>query len=476
MFLCKIQIFHFLSPFSSPSCIMGSVRSSGLHTAIPVREVSFLELSLQREIRQVMGQQMYQSLAFLQMSAEEMDEELRELSMENPLLEEIPSKKPLESRLISMHSGSVRKHDGNSLDLPIPDRSTKTFTDFLIDQILPLKLSPNLEKALRHLIINLDDRGYLLPGIRESRAWKNSPKLYGHALQLLRSLEPAGVGAENLSDCLCLQLEALGLQEHPACRICQSFLEHLARDHFHHIARELGISESEVVKAAEIIRSLNPIPSNGFRDQRESAYVVPDVILQFEDGEPVLCTSEDYMPSYCINPYYLQMSARDDLSEEEKNYFREKLESAKQAVSCVKHRKETLLRCAEEIVRAQWAFFAEDSGTLQPLTMSETAGHLGVHLSTVSRAVKNKYLSCRKGTFPLSSFFVAEVCGDTADEILVQIRRILSEEDRNHPLSDQRICEELHRRGYDIARRTVAKYREAANIPSATGRKERNVN
>ena len=421
-----------------------------------------------------MGQQMFQSLSFLQMSTEEMAEYLQELSMENPLLEPLPPKRPIESRLISMRGGRARRRESEDLDLPLPDRCGMSLPESLTEQVLTMKLPARLEKALRHLIINLDERGYLLPGLRESAAWQSEPELFDAALPLLRSLDPPGVGADDLADCLCLQLERRGLRDSTAYRICESQLEHLAKNHIHHIARALGVSESEVAEAKELIAALNPLPSNGFDDGCRNAVIIPDIILEFEEGEPVIYTGDDGLTGYGLSPYYLQMAERADLSEEERLYFREKIEQAKWAVNCVRRRRETLLRCAEEIVNEQWDFFAR-GGALRPLSMGELASQLGVHLSTVSRTVRNKYLSCRRGTFPLSYFFAAEVSGDTTEEIVRTMRRIVSREDPRRPLSDSRICEELRRCGFDIARRTVAKYREKENIPPATGRKERNV-
>lgn len=434
-----------------------------------------MELSLQREIRQVMGQQMYQSLSFLQMNAEEMTDYLQELSMENPLLEPLPPKRPIESRTISMRAGSTRRSNGELMDLPIPDRCTQTLSDALLDQLLTMGLTPKLEKALQHLIINLDERGYLIPGTRGSAPWKKAPMLFEEAFTVLRSMDPPGVGAEDLSDCLCLQLSRLGLENSIAYKICRDSLEHLARNHIHHIARKLGVSEQEVADAKALIRSLNPIPSNGFDDGRQSVVIIPDILLDFEEGEAVLYSGEDCLPSYQVSPVYAQMALREELSREERDYFREKMEQAKWAVNCVNRRRETLLRCAEEIVNEQWDFFTNEHGTLRPLSMSETAAHLGVHLSTVSRTVRNKYISCRRGTFPLSYFFAAEVSGDTAEKICRTLKRIIAQEDRLHPLSDSKICDALRAQGYDIARRTVAKYREMENIPSATGRRERPV-
>ena len=434
-----------------------------------------MELSLQREIRQLMGQQMYQSLSFLQMSAEEMNDYLQELSMENPLLEPLPPKRPIESRVISMRSGSARGRSGELLDLPIPDRCVRSFSDSLLDQLLTMGLPPKLEAAVQHLIINLDERGYLLPETRESAAWRSAPALFEQALSLLRGMDPPGVGAEDLGDCLRLQLRRLGREDSTAYRICGGYLEHLAKNHIHLLSRVLKISEQEIVDARSEIRSLDPIPSNGFDNGCQSAVILPDIVLEIERGEPVLYTGEDCLPTYRLSPVYAQMAQREDLSEEERLYFREKIEQAKWAVSCVKRRRETLLRCAEEIVSEQWEFFSDARGPLRPFTMGEAAARLGVHVSTVSRTVRNKYLSCRRGTFPLSFFFAAEVGGDTAEEICRALRRIIAQEDRRRPLSDSRLCDELRSRGYDIARRTVTKYREMENIPPATGRKERSV-
>jgi RNA polymerase sigma-54 factor len=432
-----------------------------------------LELCLQGEIRQIMGQQMYQSLSFLQMSAEELSDYLQELSMENPLLESLPPKRPIESRTISMRAGTARRYNGELLDLPIPDRCAQSLTDALLDQLLTMGLSPKLEAALQHLIINLDERGYLIPGTDRTSIWTKTPELFEKALVVLRSMDPPGVGAENLSDCLCLQLERMGLENSPAYMICKDCLEHLARNHIHHIAHKLSITEQEVVDAQNLIRSLDPIPSNGFDDGRQSVAIIPDIVLEFEEGEPVFYTGDDCLPSYQVSPVYSQMALREDLSEEERSYFREKIEQAKWAVSCVNRRRETLLRCAEEIVNEQWDFFTNQEGTVHPLSMGETAARLGVHLSTISRTVKNKYISCRKGTFPFSYFFAAEVGGDTPEEICRALKRIIAREDRCHPLSDSKICDALRADGYDIARRTVAKYREKENIPPATGRRER---
>ena len=290
---------------------------------------------------------------------------------------------------------------------------------------------------------------------------------------LLQSLEPAGVGASSLSRCLCIQLERMGEKDSLPYVICESWLEHLGKNHINHISKELGVSEARIVRAKEHIKSLNPIPSNGYNDGACTVWAVPDVEVVFEDGEPVVYSSDRFLPSYEINTYYSRMAESDSISEEEKEYFREKLSQAQWAVSCVKRRRDTLLKCVSVIVEEQRDFFEYGTMQLRPCSMAEVADRLGVHPSTVSRAVKNKYISCKWGLFPMSYLFAQEVCGDTADYISSIIKEIISGEDPAKPLSDNEISKRLAAKGYDIARRTVAKYRDKANIPSATGRKKR---
>lgn len=416
---------------------------------------------------------MYQSLNFLQMGSEELEEYLNELSMENPVLESEPPKKAAESRYVSMQSGYVKKHSGEVLDLPIPDRSGFTLQDYLNSQLITMKLTPEMDEAVRFLTVNIDDKGYLPKETLNCRKCRENEKLYEEALAIIQNLEPAGIAASNLKESLCIQLERLGEKDSSAYLICRDYLEHLARDHINHISKALGISESDVCEARKLISTLNPYPANGFDDGRNTVNVFPDVIVEIEDGEIVLYSSEDYCPSYRVNSQYAAMASDPDLSDEEREYFKEKLDQAKWAVSCVEHRKKTLLSCVEAIVNEQWEFFSGESGAIRPCTMSDIANEIGVHVSTVSRTARDKYISCSKGVFPMSAFFAQEVSGDTSDEIIKVIKKIISREDADHPLSDAAICDELKRRGYDIARRTIAKYREKAMIPSATGRKRR---
>jgi len=433
-----------------------------------------MEISLRRETKLVLGQRMYQSMNLLQMGTVELNAYLNELSMENPLLEEKAPVSSFETRYMRSYSSSVKnKNNGDSLELPIPDKSKNCLGSFLEEQLCTLRLESSLENAVKLLIINLDSRGYLPQQLLDTWLCSSEPELYEKAVKVLQSMDPAGVGASDLGNCLCIQLERLGEKDTLAYEICRNWLEHLGKNHINHISKTLGVSETKVVKAKERIKNLNPIPSNGYNDGGCTVWAVPDVEVSFEDDEPVIYTSERYMPSYDISPYYLRMAERDDISEEERQYFREKLMQAQWAVGSVKRRRDTLLKCVSVIVDEQRDFFEHGKTQLHPCSMAEIADRLGIHPSTVSRTMKNKYIACKWGLFPLSYLFAQDVCGDTAEYICGLIKDIIAEEDPGKPLSDNDISRRLSELGYDIARRTVSKYRDKLNIASATGRRKR---
>ena len=327
--------------------------------------------------------------------------------------------------------------------------------------------------ALEMLIINLDGRGYLPDAAKLARAWPGERADFEAAFAALRSLEPAGVGAADLSDCLCIQLERMGESGSLAYAICEGFLEHLGKNHYNHIAKALNATEKEIASAKELIASLEPIPSNGYDDSSGTAWIVPDVEIVCEDGQMSVISCDSFMPSYTLDPEYMSISESGVLSDADREYFRQKLSEAQWALSCVGRRRDTLLRCAAEIAEQQREFFEDSSCPIRPCSMTDIAARMGVHPSTVSRTVKDKYIICDRGLFPMSKFFASEVCGGTAEEITQLIKRIIDREDPEKPLSDSEICKKLAARGCAIARRTVAKYRELAMIPPATGRKKR---
>lgn len=431
-----------------------------------------MDLSLKRETKLVLGQKMYESMSFLQMSTEELEQSMEELCLENPMLEQQPPKES-RARLMSRYSGRVSRHGGEMAELPIPDKLRRSLKDELSAQALGLDICEATARCLSFLIINIDDRGYLPENVASCRLRSRDPEHFDEALRLLRSMEPAGVGAWGLSDCLCLQLERLGLADSPAAEICRGYLDHLAKNHVNHICRALSLSEAQYAQARAAISSLNPIPSNGFDDGKQCAFVIPDVEIEVTDGEVTVTGLDRYMPTYSVSREYSEMAQREDITPEEREYFKEKLSQATWAINSISRRADTVRRCAEVIAEEQAEFFEFGGERVRPCTMADVADRLGVHPSTVSRAVRDKFISCKWGVFPMSRFFEHEVNGDAHGEIVGAIRYIISREDKRKPLSDAAVAEKLSEMGYEISRRTAAKYRIGLGIPSTAGRRIR---
>lgn len=422
---------------------------------------------------------MQQSMQLLSMSAQELDKYLSELAEENPLLEVTPPKESRERRLPAASSGYTRRssamslEDGESLR---PGFIYESLADDLREQIAGLRVPEVIRRQLRYLCAELDARGYLPEDAGDLAVFGNSPEMYENAVKVLQSLEPAGVGARSLQECLCIQLRRKGIKEELPYAVCREHLEKLARGQLNAIAKELRVSIGEVAEARSVIAALEPRPSNGYTDGKAVPYAVPDVEVSGEDGKLRALSADRYIPSCGVCDFYARMAESEGLTDEEREYFRAKLAQAKWAVSCVDRRRDTLVACAEAILERQRGFFEDGVSALSPMTMTELADTLGVHPSTVSRAVKGKYLSCKWGVYPMSHFFVRELNGPdsgTGRDVLAGIKELIAGEDAAKPLSDRELAERLTQRGLDVSRRTVAKYRDEAMIPSAPGRRER---
>ena len=427
-----------------------------------------MKLQLRQETKQILSQQMQQSMQLLQMSAQELDEYLRELALENPLLEETP---PAER----FSPGAVRVRRSNS-DEPgeadIPDEKRGTLREFVREQILALRVPELMRRELLYLSDEMDERGYLPCDCEELELFAHEPERCRNAVCVFQSLEPAGVGARSLAECLQLQLKRLGSDDNVAYAICDGYLEALAKGRTNTIAKALGVDTERIRSARELIASLSPRPSNGFAENDAPAYILPDVVLTRVPGGFEVMTSDKYLPGFRVDAFYAEMAGNEALTGEERSYLSDKLRQAVWAVRCVERRRDMLLACTREIVRVQEQFFIDGSAAIKPYTMTELAEKLNVHVSTVSRAIRGKYLQCGCGVYPLSQFFQRESTGGvTGVTVTDALRALIAGEDRAHPLSDRVLAERLAAAGYDVSRRTVAKYREQAGIPPASGRR-----
>ena len=447
-------------------------------------------MELQQTQTQKLSQRQLYSVELLRLSTLELEGYVRELAQENPLveLEEVSAqpqgegKDDLLGRLRWLEDNDrqtwfYQKFSDEELD-PLSRVGTsggleETLVSFLSRQLDRLRLEEGEARLVRYLIYCLDDDGYLRTPLAElSRHGAIPlPRLEG-ALATLKTMEPAGVGAAELSECLALQLERIG-ETGPALAIVQDHLETLAKRHDRAIAAKLSITPAQVEEARRTIRELDPRPGAVFQRTEQVFYIQPDLIVEEQEGQLVVKPARGERPPFRVSRYYQKMLKQSE-DKEVREYLTEKLRQAENVLWAAQQRGSTLLRCAQVIVERQREFFHSGPEAMRPLRMGEVAQELGLHESTVSRAVREKYLQCPQGLYPLSWFFTRSagagegVSGTAARKLVL---RLIDGEDKGKPLSDQQLSERMAREGCPISRRTVAKYREELGIPSASGRK-----
>jgi len=338
------------------------------------------------------------------------------------------------------------------------------------------------------LIESLDEQGYLTTPLEEllsicpPEADLELEDLVT-ALKLLQSFDPAGVGARSAAECLTLQLDALAAQAPPACppdvighakRIVSEHLHLLAAKEFQKLARTLELTEEQVQEAHAAIRRLNPHPGVGF-SATVVDYIVPDILVSKVRNRWTAQVNPDVMPRLRLNQAYAA-AVKQERSKEGFSQWSSRLQEARWLIRNIQQRFDTVQRVAQAIVDRQHAFFGHGAIAMRPLVLREIAETLELHESTISRVTTNKYMATPFGVFELKYFFGSHVATDTggaasSTAIRALIKQLIGEEDPNEPLSDSRIAELLAGQGLVVARRTVAKYREALKIPAVALRK-----
>jgi len=441
------------------------------------------ELILTSDQKQVFSQRSIQIVEILQMSAQELERFLSDVSCSNPLVDQDASYSGEEEptvhtvREAAWDDGSYRRpRQGEpakaSLEELIPQEVFTTQQRIFI-QLLPYVTSHRDEYILRQLIDCLDGKGYLSPDCAEQ--FNLPPEELERYIGLLQRAEPAGVGARNLAECLTLQLRRLDSPEAElAVRIVSEYLEDVARNRVRQIARRLKLGEERVTRAVELIRTLNPKPINGLDGGERTVYIRPDILVEEDrDGLHILLY-RGAIHRLVEDRSYVAMaeSADQDLAD----YIHDKRQELAWLNKCLEQRDTTLMRLANLIVALQNGFFRKGPNYLRPLEQSEAGSLMEVSESTISRAIRDKHLQCRWGTFPLKYFFpkcADSSSGATADTIKRRLRELIDGEDKRHPLSDQKITDLLDTQGINISRRAIAKYRDAMGIPDTSRRRER---
>jgi RNA polymerase sigma-54 factor len=351
------------------------------------------------------------------------------------------------------------------------DSQTKapTLQQSLLEQMNGSEMSVQDRGIALVVIGNIDDQGYLRAatgeiaspaGCREEQAEK--------VIEIVQGFDPAGVGARSLSECLFIQLRRSGRQYSLESRIVQHYLEELSRRKLPEIAKLCHVSLGDVQNAAEAIARLEPRPGRPFSSEEEQT-ILPDVIVERDGDDYTVSLNDEEIPSLRIGDGYKDMLSQSAADREVRDYLREKIRGGRFFIRCVQQRQHTLLNIAREIVARQRDFFDLGPAHLRPMTMSNVAQAVGVHETTVSRAVSGKYLASPRGLFELKYFFTSGYTTSDGESVSNEsvrqaIAEIVRAENSRHPLSDQDIVAMLSERGLPIARRTVAKYREQIGI------------
>ena len=444
---------------------------------------NMISLELKNQLR--LTPQMLQSLHMLQMTTQELNAYLDQLSLENPVMErteDLASLDDLSRRVLWLSEGGSRPprerivtpDEEPDLMGNLEDRRAgkrEDLTSFLKDQLLLRELPEGKKQVCLYLAEMVDPSGYLEEeDLVHLRKLGVPGKLLDAALMILQSLEPAGVGARTLPECLCLQLSRLPGDHALAEEIARRYLPELEKKRYNAIARAVGRSREAVDEAVSLLTSLRARPGESFDEGEETVFLYPDFLILEEEGKlkAVLCS--DYTARLRLNPDYLQM-LRNDPEPEVKQYLGEKFRQARWVMNCMERRKTTLEKCMDRVLAMQEAFFLGISQAPVPCQLGEMAEELGVSISTVSRAIHGKYLQCRRGIYPLRAFFLRSVGKNDLTEMQVKtrLRELIRSEEK--PLTDEQLRKELEKEAVFLARRTVAKYRTGLGIPPARERR-----
>jgi RNA polymerase sigma-54 factor len=466
-----------------------------------------LEIKQQLRLTQqlIMTPQLQQALKILQMPRLELTNAIQIELRENPVLEEVlglpeeewegplagaqeafafsPSKEiPLEKIPWDYNTTPYYEvpqyeddEDRPSLEQTLSQPSN--LTDYLIWQLRLTDLDDQDKKIGMLIIGNLDEHGYLQADLDSIAIECNAPlEKVESVLKKIQEFDPPGIGARDLRECLLIQVRHMGMEGSLAERIIRDHLKDLEGNRLQQISRTLGVTLEEVVEAVEWIRGLEPKPGRLYGSE-EVQYITPDVyVFKFQD-DYVIVLNDDGLPKLRLSPFYVRSLNNKDLPKEARNYIQEKMRSAIWLIKSIHQRQKTIYKVTESIMKFQREFLDKGMDYLKPLVLKDVAIDTGLSESTISRVVTNKYVHTPQGLYELKFFFnssIPKADGEAvaSQSVKEQIRRLIQKEDPRNPLSDQEIVEILFKRGINIARRTVAKYRmELGILPSNRRRK-----
>ena len=408
-------------------------------------------LNIKQELKLILTQEMKLSLNVLEMSSMDLEKFIEKEFSKNPLLEIDFSSKNYSS-----------KGDDSEESSPFDFISEeKNLIDFLEEQLGFLKISKEMRFLCTFIVNNLDKRGFLTITREELKSGCGFPlKDIDKAVEIVKSLEPVGIGAKNLEECLIIQLHKKNIIDQKLEYIITHFMQELASSKYDIICSKLNITEEYVVEYLKIIRSLNPLPSRGFYMGDTIRYIEPDAEIKNIDGKYIVVMSEKSIPKLKLK----SIENAQEISGEMKNYFN----SANNIIRCIEKRQLTLKNILDVILEKQYGYFSNPQGKLNSLTLKDVSSILKIHNSTVSRAIKNKYILTERGMKRVKDMFIID---NKKIFIKEKIEELILNEDRYTPLHDNEIVLLLEKENMKIARRTVVKYREELGIKPAHKRK-----
>lgn len=464
-----------------------------------------MELQQRPDLRQkvTLSPQVYQGLSILAMPIADLQQMIEVEMLENPVLEvDETDTEPAEGDEVPETEGEDERSWDDWLEMyddldtmePLAPRDpnaeqanteefvggVQSFDDYLLGQLALLDLTDEVAHAARAVVGSLDNDGFLAATLDEvAKLAGVSLEVAEKGMKAVQQLDPPGVGARDLVEALCLQLESLDLDEPLLLKMAREHLDDIASNHFRKVARALHVDEAEVRRLVEILRALNPRPAGAFSPGPSPGYIVPDVTLRRFDDDWLIIPNNEALPTLRVSPRYRSMlKSGSSADEETRRYLKDKIRSAENFIRNVDRRKSTVGRITEIILEVQRDFFEDGKGPLRPLRLEDVAIEIGVHLSTISRGVTGKYMATPYGLFELKHFFsggyrTTSGMDVAATTIKQRLRDLVKEEEPLRPLSDQKLAELLSDEGVTVARRTVAKYREELGIEPSWARRRR---
>lgn len=449
-------------------------------------------LKITQEQKMILTQSMQQSIKLLQMSMHDLRQYIDNEYSENPILEmdelkveneeyikskdELITKEFIENFAEENYREEINYDRDEQLSPLNFIEKKKSLKEYLYEQLLEINEEKYKIGIAKYIIESLDSRGYLEISIEEIAKELNISKCdVEKSLKIVQSLEPYGIGARNIQECLIIQSLRLNILDDIIENIILYYLEDVARNKYDTIARKFNISASEAQRYGDLIKRLEPKPSRGFFTGDEVSYIIPDAEIKNINGELYIVMNDSVLPKLVLSNTYKSV-LNDKLDVETISYVKENINKAVFLIKAIEQRKNTLYKVLECLIDKQKEFFIKGPEYIKPLTLKDIAQEIKFHNSTISRAIKDKYVLTSYGTIKIKDLFSNIVQyknneGIVPVHIKNEIIKFISMENKNKPLSDQALANLLKEKNIDISRRTVSKYREQLGIKSSSMRK-----